>query len=357
MYDFHLAPYSPCLTSPCGQMGALGLGVDCYYEPPMIASVTDVGNDQGRQVRLKWRRSIYDVPGNEMDITGYTIFRRQDANLMAAAEDETPVLEAAAHAGGDFPVLGAEGWDQIDYVLAYGDSIYQVVVPTLCDSTDAGICWSVFKVRATSSDPFTYFDSDPDSGYSIDNLAPAPPPGLTMTCETELAWEDVPDEDFDYYSVYGSALDALDESATLIGYTIDTVKDITGHVYDYYHVTATDFSGNEGEASSVNNVFAGVPEIGDMPTAFALRQNRPNPFSTTTVIAFDLPEETNARVTIYDTHGRIIMKLTDTNYDAGRHTVTWRGRDQRGNPVGPGVYFVRMEAGAFRDMKKVMLLR
>jgi hypothetical protein len=212
-------------------------------------------------------------------------------------------------------------------------------------------------VRATSSDPFTYFDSDPDSGYSIDNLAPAPPPGLMMTSETELAWEDVPDVDFDYYSVYGSDLDVLDETGTLIGYTIATMKDVTGHVYDYYYVTATDFSGNEGEESSVSNVFAGVPQIGDIPTAFALRQNRPNPFSATTVIGFDLPEETGARIRIYDTHGRIIIRLTDTNYEAGRHAVTWRGEDQAGNQVSPGVYFVRMEAGEFEAMRKVLLLR
>jgi len=382
--DFHLAPYSPCLTGPCGRIGALGAGADCYSEPPLIVGVTDVGNDQGRQARLKWRRTAYDVPGNEMDITGYTIFRRQDAHLKAPAApgeaigtdagvidiaEEAVGTDSRAAAGADaagtatargMPVLGAEGWDQIDYVLAYGDSIYQAIVPTLCDSTGEGICWSVFMVRAATPDPFTYFDSPPDSGYSVDNLAPAPPPGLMMASATELDWDEVPDEDFDYYSVYGSALDHLDESAILIGYTIDTGKDVTGHAYGYYHVTATDFSGNEGEESSVSNAFAGVPGISDrddIPTAFALRQNRPNPFSTTTVIAFDLPEETNARIRIYDTHGRIIIRLTDKNYEAGRHAVTWRGEDEAGNQVGPGVYFIRMQAGEFEDMKKVLLLR
>jgi hypothetical protein len=368
--DFHVAPYSPCLTGPCGQIGGLGAGIDCYSVLPSIVGVADVGNDQGRQARLKWRRTAYDVPGNEMDITGYTIFRRQDAHLSAPAIPEEEVATdvqaalgtdaASTDASTDMPILMAEGWDQIDYVLAYGDSIYQAVVPTLCDSTDEGTCWSVFMVRATSSDPFTYFDSDPDSGYSIDNLAPAPPPGLMMASATELDWDEVPDEDFDYYSVYGSALDHLDETATLVGYTIDTGKDVTGHVYDYYHVTATDFSGNEGEESSVNNVFAGVPGIpdpGDIPTAFALKQNRPNPFSTTTVIAFDLPAETNARIRIYDTHGRIITRLTDKRYEAGRHAVTWRGEDEAGNQVGPGVYFIRMQAGEFKAMKKVLLLR
>lgn len=348
--DFALSSASPCLYRPCGLVGALARG--CWDEIPYIESVADVGNDQGRQARLTWQRSSYDAGGDTVVVTGYGVYRRQDAHL---ADGRGTSAIALRHGGGESPM--AEGWDYLGRVPARYDSIYQYVAATLCDSTDEGICWSVFMVSAETPDPGTYFDSAPDSGYSIDNLAPAPPPGLMMTSATELAWEKVPDTDFDYYSVYGSAIDVLDETATLIGYTIDTMKDVAGHVYDYYHVTATDFSGNEGDESSVNNLFAGVPGIGDIPATFALRQNRPNPFSTTTVIAFDLPEETNARIRIYDTHGRLIKRLVDTNYEAGRHAATWRGEDEAGTLVGPGVYFIRMEAGEFEDMKKVMLLR
>jgi flagellar hook assembly protein FlgD len=89
----------------------------------------------------------------------------------------------------------------------------------------------------------------------------------------------------------------------------------------------------------------------------ALRQNGPNPFGTSTLIAFDLPEATGARIKVYDTHGRIIKTLTNKNYKGGRHVVTWLGDDEAGNRVGSGVYFIRMEAREFEDMKKVMLLR
>jgi hypothetical protein len=353
--DFSLAGDSPCLHAVCGQMGPFGRG--CFGERPVITRVSDVGNDQGRQVRIVWERSSWDYPGSEVGITGYTIFRREDEFL---AWPGTPPVEHEMYDPEDHITIGAAGWDEVGHVLARGDSVYQAVVPTLCDSTDEGICWSVFMVSATTSDPYYYFDSPPDSGYSIDNLAPSPPPGLMMTSPTELAWEEVPDEDFDYYSVYGSAEPVLDGNAVLIGYSVGTTKDVTGHVYDYYHVTATDFSGNEGEEASVNNTFAGVPGIpdaDDIPAAFALRESRPNPFSSSTVIGFDLPEETNARVTIYDTHGRIIIKLTNNKYEAGRYAVTWQGEDAAGNRVASGVYFVRMEAGKFQAMKKAMLLR
>lgn len=353
-YDYHLLPFSPCIIGACGQVGALGPGADCAPSIyPEILSITDVGNDQGHRVRIKWSRSIYDSWGTGNPITYYSIYRRQDANL--ALRRRRP--DMALDDGGPGGVLMAAGWDFVAQVPARIDSFYQFVVETLCDSTDQGICWSVFFISAETADPAEFYDSAPDSGYSVDNLAPAPPPALTMTSPDELAWEHVPDEDFDYYSVYGSDLPDLDETSTLIGYTIDVVKDISGHVHAYYHVTATDFSGNEGDESSVNNTFAGVPSREDIPTSFALKQNKPNPFDTGTVIGFDVPQARRISLTVFDAAGRMVERLTNSEYEPGRHAVVWDGTDTRGTKVASGFYFVRMRAGDFEAMKKVILLR
>jgi hypothetical protein len=177
-----------------------------------------------------------------------------------------------------------------------------------------------------------------------------------MVSPTELEWDEVEDEDFNYYSVYGSAEPFLDETATLIGYTSDTNKDVTGHEYDYYHVTATDFAGNEGEESSIGNPYSGIPDPG-APEVFSLKQNRPNPFDATTVIGFDVPEKRHVSLTVFDARGRTVKVLTDEAYGPGRHSTVWDGTDESGNVVAAGVYFVRMGAGDFRAMKKVMLLR
>ncbi len=353
--DIRLRSSSPCVNKPgCGQIGAYGLS--CHDEAPHLTTISDVANDQGRWMRLTWFRSTYDAPAESISILGYAVYRRQDDFLARGEEAEPRIADGSIFSGA--PLM--TGWDCVGYVPARGDSAYQLVSPTLCDSTDAGICWSVFMVSATTDDPTVYFDSEPDSGYSVDNLAPAPPPGLNMASPTELAWEEVPDVDFDYYSVYGSALAELDETATLIGHTIGLTKDVAGHVYDYYHVTATDFAGNEGEESSVNNSFAGVPGLPggpDIPAAFALKQNRPNPFAMSTVITFDLPEARRVTLRVFDAQGRLVSELVSRAYEPGRHSAEWDGRDQGGSPAGTGVYFIRMEAGDFRDMKKVMLLR
>jgi hypothetical protein len=329
-------------------IGAFSRG--CWGVNPALRDIEDVGNDQGRQVRLTWERSLYDAPGDSVDIPGYEVYRRRDEYLLQASRPRGHRLAEDGPAGD--PLLA--GWDYLGDVPAHGDSLYQAVMPTLCDSTDLGICWSVFFIRAVTPAPFTYLDSRADSGYSIDNLAPAPPPGLAMISPTELAWDESEAEDFDYFTVYGSDRPTLDGSAAIIGYTIATGMDVSGQIFGYYHVTAIDFSGNEGGASSVCNAYADVTE-GDLPDVFRLSQNSPNPFGTRTVIGFDLPEAGTVRLEVFDTQGRLVRVLTDRHWPAGRHTLVWSGETDTGEA--PGVYLARINAGDFTDTKKVFLMR
>lgn len=92
------------------------------------------------------------------------------------------------------------------------------------------------------------------------------------------------------------------------------------------------------------------------PTAFALRQNRPNPFSGTTEIRFELPTETSVRLEVFDAQGRVVRTLADGSFPVGIHSVIWDQRDASGVHVRPGIYFYRIVAGAFRAQRKMMLL-
>lgn len=100
----------------------------------------------------------------------------------------------------------------------------------------------------------------------------------------------------------------------------------------------------------------GSGEMPPVPTAFALRQNQPNPFDQTTSIRFELPAETRVRLEIFDAQGRLVRTLTDGAYPAGFHAVEWDHRTDGGNALGAGVYLYRIQAGAFRDQKKMVLL-
>jgi hypothetical protein len=249
-------------------------------------------------------------------------------------------------------------WDFVTTVPAATEETYATVVPTLADSSiSGGMNYTSFFIRAMTDTLGIYFDSEPDSGYSVDNLAPAAPLNLDMPSPTEIAWEESEAEDFNYFTVYGSATPELDETAALIGYTAGTAMDIAGDPHEYYHVTATDFSGNEGEASSVENTYAGMDTGEVLPQAFALKPNQPNPFESTTKIAFDLPEPCAVRLDVVDVQGRVVRVLTDGVWSAGRHSLLWTGENDDGKSAGPGVYFVRIEAGDFTARHKMLRMK
>ncbi len=90
---------------------------------------------------------------------------------------------------------------------------------------------------------------------------------------------------------------------------------------------------------------------------FALHSNEPNPFNPMTKIAFDLPLQRHVTLSVFDVAGRRVKTLVDGVLPAGRHELSWRGQDDSGHDVGSGVYFLRMEAGAFSENVKMTLVR
>jgi len=345
--NYHLAEVSPCIGGTCGQIGAWGIG--CGGPEPWISGVADIGEDQGGQVRVTWIRSPYDG-GRDLVITSYAVYRRQDGRLHAPEETIRLVSPAAE---GERARLA--GWDCVGTVPARGDSTYQLVSPTLCDSTaEGGICWSVFLVSAVTPDPLVYFDSAPDSGYSVDNLAPGVPDGLRFEGATLLVWEESDAADFDYFTVYGSPLDHLDETAEMIAYTIATSMDIAESPHDYYHLTATDFAGNEGEEASIAGASA-APES-DPPAAWGLRHVRPNPLTARTVVQYDVPQAQQVTLHIHDVAGRQICVLAAGVQLPGRHMVEWRGQSSSGKRVESGIYFLQMMAEGFSARERLVVL-
>jgi hypothetical protein len=99
--------------------------------------------------------------------------------------------------------------------------------------------------------------------------------------------------------------------------------------------------------------------IGDanIPEVFALHQNYPNPFNPTTTLRYDLPEQSNVNIIIYDIMGRQVKTLVNTTQDAGFKTVIWDATNDYGKPVSAGVYLYQIQAGEFIQTKKMVLLK
>ena len=97
-------------------------------------------------------------------------------------------------------------------------------------------------------------------------------------------------------------------------------------------------------------------ETGPAPK-FSLHACRPNPFDESTVIRYTLGDRANVKVRVYDVAGRAVRTLVDSEAQTpGEHTVTWDGRNGVGTRVSPGIYFYRLEAGAFSATRRMALL-
>ncbi len=95
-----------------------------------------------------------------------------------------------------------------------------------------------------------------------------------------------------------------------------------------------------------------IEEISGSPSAFALSQNYPNPFNAMTTIRYDLPEQSDVRIEIFDIMGRKIETLITETQPAGSHAVTWDGDNSPS-----GIYFYTITAGEYRESNSCVLLK
>ena len=90
---------------------------------------------------------------------------------------------------------------------------------------------------------------------------------------------------------------------------------------------------------------------------FTLHQNYPNPFNPVTTLRYDLPENGNVNITIYDMLGRQVKALINQNQYAGYRSVVWNATNNYGEPVSAGIYLYQIQAGEYMQTKKMVLLK
>ncbi len=107
----------------------------------------------------------------------------------------------------------------------------------------------------------------------------------------------------------------------------------------------------------VRRTRSGFKDTQDIPTVYSLSQNYPNPFNPETTIAYDVPEDSRAKLVIYNINGQAVRKLMEGQADAGSYSLVWNGLDEEGRSVASGVYFYILKAGDFTATRKMVLLR
>lgn len=333
-----------------------------------ITGVKDIAGDQGGKVRVTWNRSHRDTaPGYEVGL--YGIWRQVTAAAaqgalaggaaLAGVDDQTALPQPGvfrATADGD----KVRYWEGVGTVAARGQSTYTFVASTLQDSTSAGPAWSVFMVDTHLAFQPGFVDSSPDSGYSVDNLAPPMPTPFTGRYQagaTALHWGSSFAVDMAGYRLHrGSVPGFVPGPANLVATTVDV--DYVDHVAGnhYYQLFAMDIHGNLSPAAQLAPQQTSPVPDGPI-AALRLAPNVPNPFNPSTTLRFELPDAGRARVVVFDLAGKLVRTLADGPYAAGRHEVVWDGRDAAGRDLGSGNYLARVEFAGRSESVRMTLVR
>lgn len=100
-----------------------------------------------------------------------------------------------------------------------------------------------------------------------------------------------------------------------------------------------------------------VVEKVTIPETYALFQNFPNPFNGDTQIMYQLPQEEKVSICILDIQGRHVLTLVDKVQEAGEHQVLWSGHDKEFRTVSSGMYFILIQAGSFKQSRKMLFVQ
>jgi hypothetical protein len=345
------------------------------WPSPYISAVYDVPGDQGGSVNLAWDASRLD-PWPHLLISHYSLWRAislPEASLLI--ESGARLLTSATELDPEKPGTAIRMerlsgrtfyWELVDTQDAQHYETYATIMATLFDSTATCDDYHYFQVAAHSSDPVMCWTSPPDSGYSVDNLAPCPPAALTgeqriVPAGLELTWNPNTEDDLDGYAIYrGPDEHFTPEPGNLLATSCDTLYFDGEWRWDSgycYKVAAVDVHGNESECAQFCSDEVTGGEVPETPLANYLAQNFPNPFNPATRIAFGLEKPGRVSLRIYDAVGRLIRVLVDEHREAGRYEEIWDGTHSSGRSAASGIYFYRLNAGSFTATRKMILLK
>jgi hypothetical protein len=368
--------------------GATQLEIDWLGAAPSISMIADVPGDQGGWVRVSLTRSGRDHSDQTaLPISNYGIWRRLDDSASPTALSSMSHSSfVASTAGGSeipngIPVVWFQGrafvrsitdlapdafppgtWEWVATIPAVQQEAYIASVPTLADSTGSGSNQMVLVTTAHTTTPSIWYASEPDSGYSVDNLAPAAPESFSgeyLAGTTMLHWMPCTETDFTEYRLHrGKVANFVPDPGNLVVAQNDTgYVDVIGEPY-FYKLSAIDVHGNESSFAFLQpDGTVGIEPVSGVPARFALYPCTPNPMRNHSVIHFDLPVRASVRLSIYDTQGRLVRRaFNERELSAGRHEWPWDGRNDAGVQVSTGMYFISLETPLASQTRKAVVL-
>jgi hypothetical protein len=254
-----------------------------------------------------------------------------------------------------------EYWEMLATLPGEGLAGYGYTAPTLQDSTAGSNPFTAFFVTALTTNPGVFYESNVDSGYSVDNVPPGMPSafaGQVVGGATHLTWSANAEPDLAGYRIYrGTSTGFLPDSAKMIALVADTsFVDPTAGTW-YYKLTAANRSGYQSPSAALAPQGTTAVEGAPVPGALFLAAARPNPARAAAVLRFGLPREAAVSLAVFDVNGRLVREVARARFPAGEHAVGWDLHDSAGAPVSGGLFFIRLRADGLSRSGRLVVVR
>jgi hypothetical protein len=325
-------------------------------EPDIIA-VTDIPEDQGLQVRVKWQASFYDPQFGTGKVKEYQLWRKINDTTFIGSAGSRIKAEGNSYTSS----LLNDYWEYIATIPALSNRPflnYSYVAPTLEDNILT--TFIIAAIPKTDTQPVEW--GSEGSGFSVDNLSPElinytvsnSVNGIKLNWNINSAHPDVERIEIfkGIYEIFPPVQEnrIADLDASEYTYLDD---DLLGGFSYYYIISLTDRSGNRSYSPALSaGYFTSVEKENNYPKEMSLKQNYPNPFNPSTTIEFSLVSVTNISLRIYDSIGREIRELAGGSYTPGNYKIEFNAAE-----LPSGIYFYTLNAGSFSETRKLILLK
>lgn len=226
--------------------------------------------------------------------------------------------------------------------------IYTLQIPIIVDYNDPYIHYKDIAI-VEPGDPGTIFGDDKFWDYVIVEAS--------KNGSQWIALEDGYDcrKDTKWANAFGKSVTI--DSTFFVSHTLDLSKKFkNGDVIMLrFRMLADDASNGYGwviDDLEIQGKLTSVNESEDLPSDFKLQQNYPNPFNPITTIGFSLPKSSYVTLKVYNILGQEIMTIVNKELEAGYHTYKFSNTN-----LSSGTYIYRIEAGNFKDSKKMMMIK
>jgi len=316
---------------------SLTITVAPVNDQPIIDPIYDITIDEDESIDIVLISD--DVDGDDLIYS----FHLDSYDLSLGIEEDTLSITTTPDFNGDVPITmfvsDSEFFDSTSFIVTVNPvndppMDFSLISPTILDTIQ-------ISSDTDETVPFTWepsFDVDSDVTYK-----------LVVT--------------LDYFgTVYTNEYGNITDTTTSIS-TYEYVVLMTNLILPRWKMDYV-IEASDQDFTIVSEVGEFVFEntslsVNDMviPEVFALHQNYPNPFNPTTKIRYDLPETEFVSITIYNVIGHKIKSLVSIKQEAGYRSIIWDATNDYGQPVSAGMYIYSIQAGEFRQTKKMVLLK